>query len=260
MSVQNFIPSVWEARLLHKFHEKSIASIITTAPTEIKGNKIIFNNVSDVAVKDYEGSVAWEKLTTPKVELSMDIKKYWAFKVDDVDAVQVAGELIDPHVTEASSGMQEEMDKSVLTEALTTTQEVTKEANEKSYDVIVKLNMALNKKKVPKSERFTVINSEVLADLNLDPRFTEHYQILENGVIEGGSINGVTLVFSEELNGGKEAIVALHKSAIGFGTQLEKTEAMRLEGSFSDGVRGLAVAGTKTLRPTAVAKYVKGDA
>jgi hypothetical protein len=42
------------------------------------------------------------------------------FKVDDVDAVQSAGDLIDPHVQEAGYGLQEATDKYVLDEALKT--------------------------------------------------------------------------------------------------------------------------------------------
>lgn len=254
MAVTNFIPTIWEARLLAKFHERAIGSVITTSPERIEGNKIIFNNVSDVAVSDYSGTVSWADLTTSKVEMAMDIKKYFAFKVDDVDAVQAAGELIDPHVTEAAAAIQEAMDKAILTEALTTSNVVAHNEADKAYDKIVKCNTALNKKKVPKTDRFAVINAEVLENLNLDPRFTKEYTILENGVIEGANINGTQLVFSEELNDGEFMIVALHKSAIGFGTQLQKTEAMRLENSFADGVRGLAVAGTKTLRKDAVVK------
>ena len=129
--------------------------------------------------------------------------------------------------------------------------------DEKAYDLIVKANTTLNKNKVPKAERFAVINSEVLEDLQLDARFTKEYRIMENGVIEGASINGTQLVFSEELNGGEFAIVVLHKSAIGFGKQLQETEAMRLQNAFADGVRGLQVCGTKILREEAVAKFVK---
>lgn len=254
MSVETFIPSVWESRLLTKFHERAIGSVITVAPERIEGNKIIFNNVSDVAVNDYSGTVSWEELTTSKVELVMDIKKYFAFKVDDISKVQAAGELIDVHVSEAAAAIQEAMDKAILTEALKTSNEVSHVESDKAYDKIVKCNTALNKKKVPKTDRFAVINAEVLENLNLDPRFTKEYKILENGVIEGANINGTQLVFSEELNGGTFMIVALHKSAIGFGTQLQETEAMRLENSFADGVRGLAVAGTKTLRKDAVVK------
>lgn len=257
MSVATFIPTLWSARLLAKFHEKAIASTITLKPEKIEGNKIIFNNVSDVAVKDYAGTVAWDELTTSKIELPFDLKKYWAFKVDDVDAVQAAGELIDPHVAEAASSIQEEMDKAVLAEALKTTNVVVAADGNVAYDLIVKSNTALNKNKVPKAGRYTVVNSEVLEELNLDARFTKEYTILENGVIEGANINGTQLVFSEELNAGKYAIVTLHSSAIGFGVQLDETEAMRLETAFADGVRGLAVAGTKTLRPNAVVKFVK---
>lgn len=254
MAVTNFIPQIWEARLMAKFHERSVGQLITTAPTKIEGNKIIFNKVSDIALKDYEGSVSFDDLTTSKVELPMDVKKYWAFKVDDVDAVQAAGNLIDPHVAEAGYGLQEATDKLILDEALKTSHTV---EGEKAYDIIVKANTKLNKNKVPKAERYVIVNAEALEELHLDARFTANYTILENGVIEGAKINGVQLIFSEELNGGEFAIVALHKSAIGFGKQLEETEAMRLQNAFADGVRGLQVCGVKTLRDDAVVKCTR---
>ena len=254
MAVTTFIPAIWEARLLAKFHERSVAELITTAPTKIEGNKIVFNKVSDVAIKDYSGSVAFDDLATSKVELDMDQKKYWAFKVDDVDAVQAAGNLIDPHVSEAGYGLQEATDKLILDEALKTSNTVTAE---NVYGAIVKANTVLNKNKVSKADRYVVINAEALEDLHLDNRFTSAYTILENGVMEGAKINGVQLVFSEELNGGTCAMVALHKSAIGFGKQLQETEAMRLQNSFADGIRGLQVDGVKTLREEAVVKCVQ---
>ena len=254
MAVTNFIPQIWEARLMAKFHERSVGQLITTAPTKIEGNKIIFNKVSDIALKDYEGSVSFDDLTTSKVELPMNVKKYWAFKVDDVDAVQAAGNLIDPHVAEAGYGLQEATDKLILDEALKTSHTV---EGEKAYDVIVKANTQLNKHKVPKAERFAIVNAEALEELHLDARFVANYTVLENGIIEGAKINGVQLVFSEELNGGEFAIVVLHKSAIGFGKQLEETEAMRLQNAFADGVRGLQVCGVKTLREEAVVKCTR---
>ena len=257
MAVTNFIPQIWEARLLAKFHERSIADIITTSPTKVEGNKVIFNKVSDVAINPYSGTVNFEDLTTSKVELTLDNKNYWAFKVDDVDAVQSAGDLIDPHVEEAGYGLQEATDKFVLTEALKTSNTVSKAGDEKAYDLIVKANTFLNKKKVPKAQRYAVINAEVLEDLQLDARFTLQYTILENGIIEGANINGTQLVFSEELNEGTFAIVVLHKSAIGYAKQLEETEAMRLQNSFADGIRGLQVDGVKTLRGEAIVKYTQ---
>lgn len=255
MAVTSFIPQIWEARLMAKFHERSVAQVITTAPTKIEGNKIIFNKVSEVAINDYAGSVDFADLATSKVELPMDIKKYFAFKVDDVDAVQAAGALIDPHVEEAGFGLQEAADRAVFAKALEAS--ATVEDAGSAYDKIVKLNTKLNKNKVPKADRFAVINAEVLEELQLDARFTKEYVIMENGIMEGAKINGCQLVFSEELNKGAYGILVMHKSAVGFGVQLQETEAMRLQDAFADGVRGLQVYGTAILREEAVAKFVK---
>lgn len=260
MSVATFIPQVWEASLMRNFYEHSIVNLITTRPTKIEGNKIIFNRVSNIQISDYTGTVTYPTLDTSKVELPLDIKKQFSFQVDDVDAAQAAGDLIGPHMEEAACRLQETMDKIVLDEAISNSDKaVIKNAGENIYDVIVHCNMALNKRKVPKSNRVAVINAEALENLQLDARFTEHYQILDNGLIEGAKINGVQLIFSEELNEGKEAALVLHKSAIGFGTQYEKTEALRLESAFADGIRGLQVAGCKTLRPESIAFYAKAE-
>lgn len=266
MSVATFIPQVWEASLMRNFYEHSIANLITTAPTKIEGDRIIFNRVSDITIKNYEGKVEYDQLTTSKVDLPMDKDNYFAFCLDDVDAVQAAGDLIGPHTEEASNKLQQETDGIVLKEALSNSaQAVTKEAGENIYDVIVNCNMELNKRRIPRTGRIIVINAEALRDLEVDSRFTEHYKILENGVIEGANINGVPLIFSEELNfnketkKSKEAVLVLHKSAIGFGSQLKRMEAMRLQGAFSDSVRGLQVCGCKTLRPEALAFYAKAE-
>ncbi|MGQ0516452.1 hypothetical protein ACT453_36955, partial [Bacillus sp. D-CC] len=90
------------------------SDIITTKPAKIEGNKIIFNRVGAVNVKDYSGSVEWDDTNPSKVEINMDQKKYFAFKVDDVDAVQAAGDLIDPHTQEAGSVLQETVDTFIL--------------------------------------------------------------------------------------------------------------------------------------------------
>lgn len=263
MAVTTFIPQVWEAKLLTNFHNASIADVITTPPTEIKGNKIIFNRVGAVAVKDYAGSVSFDELTTSAVELDMDQKKYFAFKVKDVDKVQAAGELVDSHTSEAAATLQETVDSYVL--GLYTAahadnvigNDTTPIALDKTnaYDYIVDLGTKLNQKKVPKANRFVNINSAVLGLLSKDARFTSQPVVLENGIVEGQKINGMQVVVSEEVANvsGKYKIMALHKSAIGKGHQIDETEALRLEGDFADGIRGLMVYGAEVLRPEALA-------
>ncbi len=263
MAVTTFIPQVWEAKLLNNFRKASIAEMITTKPTKIEGKTITFNKAGAVAVKDYAGNVVWDELTTAKVDLNMDQEKYFAFKVDDVDAVQAAGDLVDAHTAEAGAELQETVDSYVLglytgahaDNTIGTDAAPIALSKTNVYDSIVDLGTKLNKKKVPKSDRFVVINSDVLGLLSKDDRFTRQPVVLENGVVEGQKINGMQVVVSEELSvvSGKLKIMALHKSAIGHGKQIDQTEAMRLEGAFADGIRGLCVYGSSVLRAEALA-------
>jgi hypothetical protein len=263
MAVNTFIPTIWEARLMANFHNNSIADVITTKPTEIKGNKITFNKVGAIAIKDYAGSVTFDGLSTSSVDVNMDQQKYFGFKVKDVDKVQAAGDLVDAHTQEASATLQETIDKYILSlyTGVDAANAIGSDASpiglttSNVYDYIVDLGTRLNKKKVPKTNRFVVINNDVLGLLSKDDRFTKQPNVLENGVVEGQKINGMQVVVSEEIanTSGKYKIVALHQSAIGYGKQIDEMEAMRLESDFADGIRGLLVYGASVLRPEAMA-------
>lgn len=261
MSVQSFIPSIWEARLLANFHKTSVAEVITTKPTEVKGGKAIFNRVSAVNVKDYTGAITWDELTTTPAEVTYNQKKYFAFTVHDVDKVQAAGDLVDAHTAEASATLQETIDKYVLSLYTAAGNAIGTDASPVAlnktnvYDYIVDLGTKLSEKKVPMANRFVVVNAQVLGLLSKDPRFTANPSVLENGVVEGQKINGMQVVVSEEIANvsGKYKILALHSSAIGYGKEIDSIEAMRLQNSFSDGIRGLAVFGATVLRPEAMA-------
>lgn len=257
MAVTKFIAKIWEARLLANFHKISSIEAISTAPSEIRGNTIVFGNVSEITVGDYEGSVSYQELDITDVELEMDQKKYWAFKVNDVDKVQASGELIDPHMLEAAYSMEEAIEKVCFAKMA---QDAGTKLGNKSvtplsaYDLIVDLSTQLNKNKVPKTERYCLINSDYLGLLSKDKRFTDKPNVLENGVVEGAKIAGFTIIVTEELpaDKGRTTIIGMQRLGLGFGKQLNETEAMRLEGSFADGVRGLCVFGAKALKAQAV--------
>lgn len=263
MAVTSFIKSVWEAKLLTSFHKGAIAELITTKPTKIEGNKIIFNRVGAGSVKDYNGTIAWDEVNTTPIELNMDQKKYFAFSVDDVDRVQASGDLIDTYTAEEAAAIKEAIDTFVLGLYTgvhadnTIGDDTTPIALDKTnvYDYIVDLGTKLDKKKVPMANRFVVVNADVLNLLSKDDRFTRNPVVLENGVVEGQFINGMQVVRSEEIANvsGKYKILALHKSAVGFGKQIDQTEAMRLPNAFADGVRGLVVYGGEVIRPEALA-------
>ena len=51
MSIASFKKTVWETALMTAWRGVSVADIITTPPSEIKGEKAIFNIVSVVLLK-----------------------------------------------------------------------------------------------------------------------------------------------------------------------------------------------------------------
>ena len=253
MAVDNFKPTLWEGALIANFHSVSIADVLATPPSEIKGSKVIFNRIAGGTLKDYEGKVEWEDIETTPVEMTFDKKKYFAFALDDVDKAQLKADVMTATTQEHAAVLAEQYDKDFFAALLSgTTIKIGSTGSKKkvtpanAYDYIVDLGTELSKKKVPKANRFVTVNAEFLGLLSKDRRFTSNPTVLANGIVQGQIINGLQVMCSEELPA--NAVIAHHKSAIGAAKQINEVEAMRLQSSFSDGVRGLCVYGDKVLR------------
>lgn len=253
MAIDSFKKVLWEAGIITEFRKTSIAELISTKPTRTDGSKVIFNRLSTGDVKDYKGNIEWDKITTTPIEMTFDKQKYWAITMDDLDAVQAIKDLMQDTVADETAKMRETEDTDFLSAVAAgagTTIGKTKAVvlNAKNvYDNIVDMGTKLSKKKVPKANRFVVVDAEILGLLSKDDRFTKNPTVLENGVVEGQKINGLQVVQCEELPEG--TLLAVHKSASGFGRQLQKVEALRLQSAFADGVRGLDAYGSIVLRP-----------
>lgn len=258
MSVESFKPTLWEGALIANFHSLSIADVLATPPSEIKGHKVTFNRVAAGTIKDYTGTVEWEDIDTTPVDMVFDKEKYFAFALDDVDKVQTKGDVMAATTKEHSAVLSETYDKDFFAALLAgTTMKIGSSSAKKkvtsvnAYDFIVDLGTMLSKKKVPKVNRFVTVNADYLGLLGKDKRFTDNPKVLENGIVEGQVINGMQVMCSEELPA--NVILASHKSAIGAAKQIEEMEAMRLQNKFADGIRGLCVYGHKVLRDDASA-------
>ncbi|WP_461818261.1 phage major capsid protein [Faecalimonas sp.] len=258
MSVESFKPTLWEGALIANFHSLSIADVLATPPSEIKGHKVTFNRVAAGTIKDYAGTVEWEDIDTTPVDMVFDKEKYFAFALDDVDKVQTKGDVMAATTKEHSAVLSETYDKDFFAALLAgTTMKIGSSSAKKkvtsvnAYDFIVDLGTMLSKKKVPKVNRFVTVNADYLGLLGKDKRFTDNPKVLENGIVEGQVINGMQVMCSEELPA--NVILASHKSAIGAAKQIEEMEAMRLQNKFADGIRGLCVYGHKVLRDDASA-------
>lgn len=260
MSVQNFKATLWEGALLANFHSVSVADAVSTKPTKIQGNKVIFNRVGAGTIKDYEGTIAWDEINTTPIEMTFDKKKYFAFSLDDCDKVQLVADVMGATTAEHAAVLAETYDRdfyTTLAAGVNTKNKIGSTSSKKDisslnvYDYIVDLGTMLSKNKVPKTDRYVTVDAEILGLLSKDRRFTPNPVVLQNGVVEGQTINGMKVICTEEKPANQ--IIAHYKGAIGAAKQLDEMEAMRLQSSFADGVRGLCMYGSKVLRDDAIA-------
>ena len=249
MSVQSFIPAMWQAELLESFKGQAIVEQITF-PVPTVGGKLIINKMGAVAVREYEGNVQYDNLSTESIEVPFDQKRYMAIKIGDVDAAQVAGELRAPAVREGAYQLAKAVDEHAVakimgSEAHKTTASLTK-AN--VYEAIVDANRALDRKDVPANDRVIVCGFDVIGMLEKDLKANFHRDVVADGV--EFRVNGVRLLPTNRVADG--TVIVLHKSAVAHGMQLEKMEALRLQDSFSDAIRALEVFAVEVVRPEAI--------
>lgn len=262
MSIASYKQSLWETAILESYKGISVADLVTKKPSRVDGAKAIFNTASLTnGLQDYSGTVSFEGANTAAIELLFNKSKYFAFSVDDVDKAQAAGDVMLPLTNEMAYSIKKNIDTAILAEAVSGAKSanvIGSVATKKSvatasdaYNFIVDLGTKLDNNDVPEVGRFVVAPSEFVNLLAKDTRVIDNSQVLANGVVQGMEVNGMQVIKSN--NVAANTVVALHSSAVGYGKQIDKIEAMRLQDSFSDGIRGLVNYGVKTLQPEGIA-------
>ena len=249
MSVQSFIPAMWQAELLEAFHGQAIVDQITF-PVPTQGGKLIINKMGAVAVREYEGNVQYDNLSTESIEVPFDQKRYMAIKIGDVDQAQVAGELRAPAVREGAYQLAKAVDEHAVAKIMASdaNKKVVALTKDNVYEAIVDANRALDRKDIPQQDRVIVCGFDVVAMLEKDLKANFHRDVVGEGVEY--RVNGVRLLPTNRVADG--TVVAMHKSAVAFGMQLEKMEALRLQDSFSDAIRALEVFAVEVVREEAI--------
>jgi hypothetical protein len=121
------------------------------------------------------------------------------------------------------------------------------------YGYICDLAEKLNTNKIPKSDRWLVVNAyigRVLRDSEeLTPALAEAYNdVIKKGLI--GQVSGFTVYENEQVSGNSTTgyyIMAGHKSAITFGQVFSETGIEDLVGNFGKAYKGLVVGGGKVI-------------
>lgn len=269
MAITNFIPELWSAKMLVDFRNTAVWAGLSNREYEgdlTSGNKLHITSPAPIAIKDYKAAgrtTTADDITDTGLEIDVDQEKSFDFYVDDIDRAQAAGGL-EEYTKSAADGLVQDADKFLAALAVTNGTAVTPGApatdGDTAWDVLRDLRKALNKAAVPFEQRVFVANAEFTALLeSADSKMTSANTAGTTDGLRNAAmprILGLDGFGSENLpETDKPQVVAMHRSALAYVSQVQKTEAMRAENKFADRLRGLHVYGAKVIRPKAIAVY-----
>ena len=277
MAVTNFIPELWSARLLNALDKSHVFANVVNRDYEgdIKkmGDTVHINTIGAVTIGTYTSNTDFtsgpETLATTDQTLTIDQAKYFNFQVDDIDAAQAAGDIMDKAMTRAAYGLADASDKyiaGILAGAADASNTVSTSAvaltSSNVYENVVKMRTILDKANVPTAGRWLVIPPEMYALILLDDRFVKTGGEMAEGILRTGLVaqaagfdiylsnNCVSANVSEKvtytITGGVDA-------AATYAEQIVSTEAYRPEKRFADAVKGHHVYGAKIVDKAQIA-------
>ncbi|MBE1867971.1 hypothetical protein Bateq7PJ16_2438 [Bacillus subtilis] len=266
MAYENFIPVIWSTKL-NEVYKKSLVYgnlVNSDYQGEVKmGNTVKMNTIGSVTIGDYgkDGVGDPEELDSNQMELKIDQYKYFNFKVEDIDAAQANINLLNKAMEEAGYQLADVADQFiaklytgvVAENTIGTDAEPQKINSANLYNKLVDLNTKLSEANVPKKDRFVVVPEAGYGMLQKDSRFTKFPEVLYEGYI--GNVGSLQVFTSNNcpVVDGKYKIMAGHRSAITFASQINQVEAYRPEKYFADAIKGLQVYGAKLIKPKGIA-------
>jgi len=252
MAIENFKPTIWNARLLANLKKSHVLAGIANREYEGQitgaGDSVKISSIGRITVSDYTGSVNYETLEDSSIKLVIDQQKYFGFEIDDVDAVQSNANEMDEAMEEASYGLSDASDQYLAgfyTDAgITVTEGSFNSAA--VYQTITEVSKKLQLNNVPaNSPKWMVVKPSTYQKMTLAEidTSTDNISTLGQGAVT--HTMGYDIFVSNNLT---NDMAGTYRS-LAFAEQILETEAMRSQDSFADRVRGLYVYGAKVVRP-----------
>lgn len=266
MSVTGFIPELWSRRINQKLRESLVFGSVVNTDYEGEigsgGDTVKINSVGDVSIGTYvpnSTSITPEQLNDYQTTLAIDQKKYFAFKVDDVDKAQVNANVMDEAMQSAAWGLKNAADEYIAALYTDAGNTITSTAIDSTnvLAAVLTLGQYLSQENVPEDGRWLVIPPWFKTKLLLAKALVTDNGAAADAFTNGkaGRVGGFDLYESNNISndGTTYYIMAGSKKAISFAAQVNKVEAYRPEASFSDAIKGLYVYGAKVVYPDALA-------
>lgn len=279
MSLNNFIPTIWSARLLMNLHKSLVYGQLGVINRDYEGeiqaagDTVRITSIGPVTVGDYTKNTDMtpaQVLSDAQTTLRVDQQKFFNFQIDDIDAAQQQPKVMNGAMMEAAYALANVADQYVAAHYTdvpaanqigSTVAPITLSATS-AYEYLVDLSVRLDENSVPPDGRWVIVPPFYEGAMLKDNRFVAGYSPLQdqarlNAVV--GTASGFLVLKSNNVPTESGSAGSVYKVLAGsniawtFADQISKVEAYRPQLRFADAVKGLHVYGMKTTRPTAVA-------
>jgi len=279
MGLENFIPSLWTAKLFVRLRKNLVFGGLCNTDYEGEitgyGDRVKINEIGPVTVNDYTkySTLKWQELDSAQKELIIDHAKSFSFAVDDIDEAQANPKILNAAMDEASYSVNDAIDTDIAEmyayAGVTNSTYMGTSASAisvSSGNVLLTLSYAgryLSEKNVPMSGRVMVVPPWIHQKLWLAEvggiGATAVPKVFDDGTYTAGWVGqaaGFQIVVSNNVQSSAtsvSAIMAFNRTAISYAGQIVKVKAVDREDTFGMGVKGLYVYGVKVVRPNALA-------
>lgn len=272
MSVQHFIQTVWSKKIQDDLEEK--CKLVQDCTREYEGDCQYAQTVKILAVGDptignYTGSdITIEEMSDSSQDLVIDVQKYFAFEVKDVDKAQSVPGLPEKYQQKSVNALALAREKHigalVAGKAQTTANEVAgnETYKEGAANVVTATAKTKGAIKTALDDAIVTLREKNFDDsgvIELDPRSyktfkdelielkTANDEMIRRGVLaeyDGFQVKSTNNVYRDSTH---VYCIVRSKNAIAFAGQINEVEAGRMEKRFSDYVRGLDTYGAKII-------------
>lgn len=279
MSLDNFIPEVWAARLLHNLQKTLVFGQAGVMNRDYEGDirgfgdTVRIHAIGPVTVAEYTRNTdiaGPETLADAETTLTINRARYVNFQIDDVDRAQQMPRLMDAAMREAAYALADEADTYLasLWQQVATSNFIGSEASpvvltaNSLYERLVDLGVVLDEANAPRAGRFCILPPWCYGLLLKDDRFVKAGTVTSDRVLRNGEVaqaTGFTIYISNNVahvNQTKYKIIAGVPMAWTFAQQIREVEAYRHPLRFADAVKALHLYGAKVTRPSALACIV----
>ena len=272
MSVQHFIQTIWSKKIQDDLEEK--CKLVKDCTREYEGDCKYAQTVKILAVGDptignYIGQdITIEEMTDSSQDLVIDVQKYFAFEVKDVDKAQSVPGLPEKYQQKSMRKLALYREKFigalVAGKAQSSADEEAKNDNYKpgAVNVITAAGKTKGNIKTAIDDAIVMLREKNFDDagvIEIDPRTyktfkdelielkTANDELIKRGVVgtyDSYEVKSTNNVYRDDTH--VYCIVRSDK-AIAFAGQIDEVEAGRMEKRFSDYIRGLDVYGAKII-------------